>query len=489
LLEKLETGMAKHTEDSYTDFYFERNLPEQLSAEGPRIASADINGDNLVDWYIGGAKGQPGQMYIQTSKGFEKKDQPLFKEFADFEDVAAVFFDADRDGDTDLFIGAGGNNARPGSRELQHRLYKNDGKGNFTIDTKAFPNNDMNISVAVACDYDEDGYQDLFVGSRSVPYNYGITPPAYLYHNNGSGHFKDVTRELCPQLLGAGMLTGAVWADIAGDTKKELIITGQWMPTRVFSFDGTIGKFKESINTGLNDLYGWWQTISATDLNGDGKMDLVIGNIGENFYLRPNKENPVKLWLNDFDRTGTTESFLTRTVNDKDVPVFLKREITDQFPALKKNNLKHSEYAVKSIHELFSKELVEKAEQRQFNYCASIVAINNGNGSFSFKPLPMMVQLSSVNAIEVIDINRDKKPDLVAGGNKFSFPPQFGRLDASCGHVLLNLGGGNFDYVEAKRSGLNLKGAIRDIREIKIKDKQYVLLVQNDDWPALYKIK
>jgi enediyne biosynthesis protein E4 len=486
LLDSMATGMDKHSEDKFTDLYYERNLPSFLSTEGPKIARGDVNKDGLVDVYIGGAKGQAGQLYLQTATGFVKKEQEIFKQFLEFEDIAVLFFDADKDGDQDLFVGAGGNNVRAGSRELQHRLYKNDGTGNFSIDTKAFSNNAMNIAVAAAYDYDEDGYEDLFIGSRSVPYNYGITPTSYLYHNDGLGHFKDVAADVCPPLSMAGMITAAGWADIAGDSGKELIITGEWMATRIFSYNKSSKKFGELKNTNLDELFGWWQSLCVADLNGDGKTDIVLGNVGENFYLRPYKDKPVKLWLNDFDLNGSTEQFLTRTAEGKDVPVFLKREITDQFPGLKKKNLKHSEYAKKDIYNLFSKEILSKSEQKQFNYCSSVVALNDGKGSFTITPLPMMAQLSSVNAVEITDINGDKKPDLVAGGNMFGFPPQFGRLDASCGHVLLNNGKGEFNWVAPAQSGLNLNGAIRDIKEVN-KDKGHILIVQNDKHPALYK--
>jgi hypothetical protein len=458
-----------------------------LSREGPRIAKGDVNGDGLEDIYIGGARDQPGQLYLQTGNGFIKKEEEVFKQYADFEDVAVLFFDADKDGDLDLFIGAGGNNARAGSRELQHRLYKNDGKGNFAIDTKAFSSNDMNISVAVANDYDEDGDLDLFIGSRSVPYSYGITPRSYLYQNDGHGHFTDVG--LNNDLSKSGMITGAVWADVTGDGRKELIITGEWMSPRVFSYNKGQNKFEELKNTGLENLYGWWQTVTATDINGDGKTDLILGNIGENFYLRPDEKNPVKLWINDFDGNGVVQQFLTRTIEGKDMPVFLKREITDQFPGLKKENLKHSDYARKTIQDLFGKEVTNKSVVKQFNYCKSIIAINDGKGRFSIQPLPVMTQLSSINAIEAIDLNHDNRPDLVMGGNLFGFPPQFGRLDASYGHILMNNGQGQFTWIEPKQSGLSLKGEIKDIKEVPNKDKHYILFVQNDQQPALYKIK
>ena len=484
IFEPVAQTFVKHTEDDYTDFYYERNLPEMLSAEGPQIAKGDVNGDGLEDVYIGGAKEQAGQLYLQTAVGtFIKKEEKIFTQFQDFEDVAVLFFDADKDGDLDLFLGAGGNNVQRGNREIQHRLYKNDGKGNFAIDVNAFPENNMNISVAVPYDYDGDGDEDLFVGSRSVPYVYGQTPHSYLYKNDGNGHFKDVAP---PQIANAGMVTSAVWADVSGDSKNELIVTGEWMATKVFSFNHN--RFEEVKNTGLDKLLGWWQTIAASDVNGDGKQDLIIGNIGQNFYLKPSAANPVKLWVTDFDNNGTTDQFLTRTVDKRDVPVFLKKEITDQFPALKKGNLKHSDYAKKSIQELFSEEVLSKAQTKQFDYGSSIVAINSGNGTFSVNLLPWQVQLSSLNAICVTDINKDGKPDLLLGGNMNSFPPQFGRLDASYTHTLLNNGKGGFSYVINKLSGITLRGETKDIKELFTKRGKEYIITQNDQAPLLYRL-
>ena len=224
-------------------------------------------------------------------------------------------------------------------------------------------------------------------------------------------------------------------------------------------------------------------------MNSDGKQDLILGNIGENFYLRPDAKKPAKLWLNDFDQNGTTEQFITRMIDGKDMPVFLKREITDQFPGLKKQNLKHSDYATKTIQDLFGKEVIAKATVKEFNYCQSVVAINNGHGGFTIQPLPVMVQLSSVNAVYATDLNSDGKTDLVLGGNMFGFPPQFGRLDGSYGHVLLNNGKGGFNWIKPGESGISLRGEIKDIKEIAVKGKRCLLVVQNDETPVMYQVK
>jgi hypothetical protein len=488
LFELQPINLDKHIEDDFIDFYYERNLPQQLSKEGPALAIGDVNGDKLADIFVGGAKDQPGQLYLQTpSGGLQKKSIEVFKQHADFEDVAALFFDADKDGDLDLFVGAGGNNILPNQRQTQHRLYLNDGTGNYTISANAFPANNNNISVAISYDYDGDGDEDLFVGSRSVPYHYGTVPSSYLYQNDGNGHFTDVAPQLNKAIANAGMVTGAVWADVAGNTNKELIITGQWMYTKIFQYNPQLHTFDELQHTGLEQRLGWWQTINVADINADGKQDLLIGNIGENFYLRPDSTHPVKLWLNDFDGDGNTEHFLTRTIEGKDMPVFLKREITDQFPALKKQNLKHSDYAKKSIQDLFGNTIVAGSVQKNFNYCKSIIAFNKGNGQFEIQPLPYQAQLSSINTIEIADFNQDAKPDLIIGGNNFEFPPQFGRLDGSSGGLLLNNGTPVFDWLQTHTSGLNIKGVIRHIRLLHFSGQPAVIVIRNNNSPVCLK--
>ncbi len=486
LLLPVNSSFDKHSEDDYIDFYYERNLPEMLSREGPKAAYGDINGDGLTDIYIGGTPGHTGQVYLQTPDGkFQKKAEPAFDQFLEFEDDAVLFFDADHDGDLDLFIGAGGNKNAALSREMQNRLFKNDGKGNFTLDAAAFPASGMNTGTAVACDFNHDGYPDLFVGGRSVSREYGINPISFLYLNDGNGHFTDVTKTIAPEIANIGMVTGAVWADIQGNKDKELVIVGEWMTPRIFAYQA--GKFVE-INTNLNNLYGWWQTVAAADLDGDGKEDLILGNIGENFYLNPTEAKPVKLWIDDFDQNGTADIVLTRTINEKDMPVFLKHDVEDLLPSIKKKNLRHKDFASKSIQELFAPELLQQAKIKQFNYAPSCIAYNAGPGKFVIQPLDKMVQLSSVNAVNCSDIDGDGVKDIIIGGNKFWFPTQFGRLDASFGSVLINKGKRNFTWLYPNQSGLDITGEVKDIVSIAEKDKKQLLFLLNDAFPVLYEV-
>lgn len=468
----------RHTEDDFIDFYNERNIPVMLSREGPQADTADVNGDGRCDLYIGGAAGQAGQLYLQTGDGsFIKKGVPSFESDKAFEDVAVLFFDADNDGDKDLYVGAGGN-AQPGdSPLLAHRLYLNDGQGNFVNSPVALPANAMNIGVAVAQDVDADGDTDLFIGARSVPQQYGLVPDSYLWMNNGAGRFTP------GPVVKAGMITDAVFADLTGDQRAELLVVGEWMAPRLYTIQkGALTETK----TDLTALKGWWQSVAVADLDGDKRNDIVLGNTGENFYLKPSSENPVKLWISDFDENGTLDKIITRTVSKRDVPVTLKRDLTDQLPVLKKQNLKFDAYGTKTVQQLFPDEVMEKAKEYTFTYAGSCVAYNNGDGHFMVQALPVPVQLSSVNAILCHDFNQDGRPDLVMGGNQFHFQPQFSRLDASYGHFLINKGQRQWAWIAPRQSGLELRGMIRDIRLLSIPGRNGLLFLQNDEPPVFY---
>ena len=478
----LDTSFTTHIEDDHIDYNFERNIPFMLSKQGPKAAVGDVNGDGLEDVFIGGSRNNGGNLYIQTLSGFIKKENKDFAQYSFNDITATTFFDCDGDGDLDLFAGGGGNYADAAPGNFQNLLFLNDGKGNFSLSRGALPPSQINAGVVIPIDYNEDGKVDLFIGGRSVPQNYGANASSYILENIGTGKFTDVTAKAAPSFINLGMVTGAVYVDIDNDKKNELIITGDWMYTHTYKLDK--GKFIEQKN-GLEQQLGWWQSITSTDVDNDGDNDLIIGNIGDNFYLKPTIEAPTTLWLNDFDQNGTLEKVISKTVNGKDIPIFTKREITDQLPYLKKMNLKHGDYANKTIQDLFAEKL-KTTSAKKVNYSSSIIAINNGKGNFTIRELPLLAQLSSIENINIVDVNNDGYKDLITTGNYFDLLPQFCRIDASYGNVFINDSKGNFITLPANRNGLFLNGETKDAKIIKVKNKNCILFLQNQNKPQLY---
>lgn len=486
-LQEVPAAMEAHQEDDYIDFYQENLLIRMLSREGPKAAVADVNGDKRDDVYIGGAAGQGGQLYLQTATGsFKRSDRTTFDRDSMFEDTATLFFDADGDGDQDLFVGTGGNEQPLNSPLLTNRLYINDGKGHFTFNQRALPPSGFNTAVAVAYDFNSDGHTDLFIGSRSVPGQYGVPPRHFLYQNDGQGNFRDVSRSVTPDLQRLGMVTDAIMANVTGDEKPELVIVGEWRNPIIFEIDK--GQFT-SVSSNLNNYSGWWYAVQADDVDGDGDQDLILGNRGENFYFNGTPEQPSKLWISDFDQNGTVEKIVTRSIGGKDMPIPMKKDLTGQIPSLKKQNLKHVDYSQKSIQELFAPDVMKKAIAMQGNYFKSAVALNEGNGQFKMMPLPKEVQFSCICGIWCGDLNKDGKNDLIMAGNDDGFMPQFSKLDAGFGYVLINRGNGAYDRVESRESGFSIRGNVKSIKAITVKGKKYILATANKQTPRLYELK
>jgi enediyne biosynthesis protein E4 len=477
-----KTKFLSHKENNdYKDFHNERGLYEMISKEGPAFAKGDLNNDGLDDLFIGAAKGQKPQLYMSSNMGYTLNNSAIIYE--DFEDTAAVFFDADKDGDLDLFVGSGGNHQIPLTREMQDRIYINDGKNKFILSTKALPTNGMNTSVAVAMDYDKDGDNDLFVGSRSVPLSYGIIPSSYLYQNDGNGMFKDVAITNCESLSKAGFITSAAYVNIDEDKNEELILSSYWGGIKIYKNNN--GKFVE-MKTELTSLSGMWNYVGASDLDNDGDQDLVLGNDGTNSYL---SQYPMSLWIGDFDDNSTIDKIVTRNIGGKNLPIMMKREFMEQLPSLKKNsNIKHQVYASKSLEEILQNK-VSKAQKYNANFFESVIMFNEGNLKFKKIVLPNNFQVSAFKAAAFLDVNNDGFIDIIPGGNKDTYLPQFGRLDAFCGDIIINEKGQRFSSLSSHNSGLNLKGEVRHMQLLKTKSGVNLFVVINNESPRLYEFK
>nr|WP_109302484.1 VCBS repeat-containing protein [Aquimarina sp. AU474] len=481
---EIQNKLEEHKEDPYIDFDYEGLISKMSSKEGPTIAVEDINQDGNDDVYIGGAKNQPGVLYIQNAKGkLSLVGNEIFIEDQFYEDTNAQFVDVDGDNDFDLVISSGGNFARAKPTQFAIRIYLGDGKGNFSKG-QTIPN-ENNTSVIAPCDFDKDGDIDLFVGNLSVPGIYGINPKNQLLENDGQGNFKNNIGSKAFKAQDVGMVTNAEWKDIDGDTKPDLIIVGEWMSPKIFKNNG---RRLTPLQTNLDDISGWFNTVHAKDIDKDGDIDLILGNRGLNAAYKAGKNTPAKMFVNDFDNNGTIEQIFTQKIQGKDIPIHLKKEITGQINSLKKQNLKFSEYATKSINELFPKEVLQNTIVKVTNTFKSLIAYNDGKGNFEIVELPKEAQLSCIYEIETCDLNKDGILDIILGGNNYNFKPQFSRLDASRGVVLLS--NKNKDYEIKKSSGFFVEGEVRALQWIQnTSGEKYLITGINNKAPKIFKLK
>jgi hypothetical protein len=485
LLKELDNStFIAHKENNYSDFDYEGLISKMLSQEGPAMSVADFNGDGNEDIFIGGANNQAGTIYLNYGNGNLKiTTQKDLESDAIFEDTASALFDVDGDGDIDLMVGTGGNQIGE-EKTYKTRLYLNNGKGVFIKTDQDLPSTFNNISVISPYDFDNDGDIDVFIGSRSVVGTYGINAKHLFLENKGDGTFSDSTERLAYDLKNAGMVTNAIWADFDDDGKKDLITVSEWGTPIIYKNSGrSLTKFSND----LDNLFGWWNVIEAADLDNDGDMDFVIGNQGSNTSYKTSQENPMKMWVNDYDNNGTIEQIVTQNFNGRDFPIHMKKELTTQIVSLKKRNLKASEYAKKSIDELYAAEIMQNTIMKKTTIAESVIAINEGKGNFTIKKLPYMVQLSCVCGITCTDINNDGFIDIIMGGNNFEFKPQYSRLDANYGSVLLGDGKLGFEWQNYDRSGFFIKNEIKHIKQFKDKNgRTYIITAINNEKPKIF---
>ena len=478
-----------HSENNFIDFKREQLLPHLLSTQGPRLAVADVNRDGLEDFFVGGAKGSPGAILIQSRDGtFLASNQEVLKTDANSEDLDALFFDADNDGDNDLYVVSGGADFDREDEDLKDRFYINDGYGNFKKSASALPSTMTSGSCVAAGDFDHDGDTDLFVGGRLEPGLYPNAPRSYVLENNGQGKFSDVTSNSNANLLNPGMVTDALWTDFDGDDKLDLILVGEWMNIRVFKNTGA--KLSEiTTESGLSNTHGWWNSIMAGDFDNDGDQDYILGNFGHNSQLKASAEEPVTLYVKDFDGNGSQDPILCSYVMGESYPVFSKDDLVGQLSGLKSRYVNYSDYAGQKITDIFEEEDLADAELLKASILSSSYMENLGNGKFQITSLPSEAQFSPIYGILIDDFNADGNKDILAAGNFFGTRVKYGRYDANKGVLLLGDGSGKFSVVSGGDSGLILNAEVRDVKSLQKSDGTKILLfAQNNEPLQVYKI-
>jgi hypothetical protein len=478
-----------HKENLFNDFEKQVLLPHKLSSEGPDICTGDVNGDGLEDFFIGNATGSPGALFIQQKDGTFTNQEGPWQADAGYEDTGTLLFDADNDGDLDMYAVSGGNEFPKNSSQYQDRLYINTGKGIFIKSTDALPAETQSGSCVVAFDYDRDGDNDLFVGGRHVPGKYPYAPSSFILENQsttGKIKFADVTAEVAPELLKAGMVTTAFCSDIDNDKWPDLVIAGEWMPVCIYK--NTKGIFK---NTPVENSEGWWFSVQGADFDKDGDIDLVAGNFGLNSRYRTG-DKTFDIYADDFDRDGRSDIALCFYQGEKQYPVRSRACYLMQNPGLEMKFPTYKAFAEATISDVYGKETLQKSLHLIVKTFASCYFENTGNGKFIMKPLPGEAQLSSINDMVINDFDNNGNLDIVAAGNLFDMEVVTPRNDAGVGVFLKGDGIGNFALVPPAVSGFFAHGNVKSLSLIHIENSKNIkaLLIGNNNEPMqIFKLK
>ena len=480
ILKNVDISAMAHRENDFSDFDRDRLLYHMVSNEGPRMCKGDVNRDGLDDFYVGGSMGYSGQLYEQRRDGsFRSTNEKLFDQDKTSEDCGCVFFDADGDGDMDLYVTSGGYELPSSSTSLIDRLYVNTGRGDFRRSNQLLPTTLFeSTSVVKASDVDSDGDQDLFVGVRLISFDYGRRANGYVLLNNGLGEFTAAQGGWADGMKELGMITDAEWVDLDGDKDDDLVVVGEYMAIRMFENEG--GKLNDRTQDwGMSKTRGWWNRIKSLDIDGDGDMDLVVGNHGLNSRFKASEQKPIRMWVGDFDQNGQAEQIICRWWGEEEYPLALRHDLLSQLPYLKKKYLKYDQYKRAGMSDIFTAEQLKRAQVEQAEELRTVVVYNEGFGRFRLEALPLEAQLAPVYGIASGDWNGDGRVDLLVGGNQYRAKPEVGRYDASYGALLVQQAEGGFRFTPSAQSGIAIKGEVRDILPLRIGRKVVYVVTIN----------